>query len=231
MKISVISLFPELVHDLTKYSIINKSLKRGVFELQVVDIRDFTHDVHRTADDTPYGGGPGMVLKIEPLIEAIEYVDTSKTSKLVVMTSPAGHLFNQSMALEWKSLDHLIIIAGHYEGVDERIFDIKDIYPVSLGDFVLTGGELPALLILDAVVRLLPGTLGNPESLKTESFQDNLLDCPHYTKPPVFRGIKVPDVLLSGNHGSIEKWRHNERINKTKLFRPDILVDHNDKDL
>lgn len=223
MKISIISLFPEMIRDVTGYSIIEKALKRGIFQLELVDIRDFTTDIHRTADDTPYGGGPGMVLKIEPVVLAIESVKQNMENEIILLTTPAGYRFEQRLAKEWSKLDHLIIIAGHYEGIDERIFDLFDIYPVSIGDYVLTGGELPALVILDAVVRLLPDVLGNPESLKTESFQDKLLDCPHYTRPPVFRGKEVPGVLLSGNHKLIEDWRRKERIKKTRSIRPDLL--------
>ncbi len=186
-----------------------------------MDLRGYTHDAHRTVDDKPYGGGPGMLMKAEPLFEAVESLKTEGAK--VILTSPQGETFNQRIAQELASESHLIVLCGHYEGVDERVRQALVDRELSIGDYVLTSGNLPALVMVDAVVRLLPGVLGSPESSVSESFSDGLLEYPQYTRPPEFRGMKAPEVLLSGNHAKIAKWRLEKARETTKARRPDLL--------
>lgn len=190
-------------------------------EVNAVNLRNYTHDKRGTVDDKPYGGGAGMLMKVEPLFEAVE--DLKKENTLVLMTSPSGETFNQKMAHELAEKEHVLIICGHYEGVDERVREALVDREVSIGDYVLTSGNLPAMVIVDAVTRLLPGALGSPESDVDESFENGLLEYPQYTRPPVFRGLEVPEVLLSGNHGEIAKWRREQSEKRTAGRRPDLL--------
>ena len=190
-------------------------------EVNTVNLRDYTHDKRGTVDDKPYGGGAGMLMKVEPLFEAVE--DLRKENTLVLMTSPSGEPFNQKMAHELAEKEHILIICGHYEGVDERVREALVDREVSIGDYVLTSGNLPAMVMVDAVTRLLPGALGSPESDVDESFENGLLEYPQYTRPPVFRGMAVPEVLLSGNHAEIAKWRREQSEQRTAGRRPDLL--------
>ena len=190
-------------------------------EVNAVNLRDYTHDKRGTVDDKPYGGGAGMLMKVEPLFEAVE--DVRKENTLVLMTSPSGEPFNQKMAHEFAAKEHILIICGHYEGVDERVREALVDREVSIGDYVLTSGNLPAMVMVDAVTRLLPGALGSPESDVDESFENGLLEYPQYTRPPVFRDMAVPEVLLSGNHAEIAKWRREQSEQRTAGRRPDLL--------
>lgn len=190
-------------------------------EVNAVNLRDYTHDKRGTVDDKPYGGGAGMLMKVEPLFEAVE--DLRKENTLVLMTSPSGEQFNQKMAHELAAKEHILIICGHYEGVDERVREALVDREVSIGDYVLTSGNLPAMVMVDAVTRLLPGALGSPESDVDESFENGLLEYPQYTRPPVFRGMEVPEVLLSGNHAEIAKWRKMQSEERTAGRRPDLI--------
>ena len=190
-------------------------------EVNAVNLRDYTHDKRGTVDDKPYGGGAGMLMKVEPLFEAVE--DLRKENTLVLMTSPSGEPFNQKMAHEFAAKEHILIICGHYEGVDERVREALVDREVSIGDYVLTSGNLPAMVMVDAVTRLLPGALGSPESDVDESFENGLLEYPQYTRPPVFRDMAVPEVLLSGNHAEIAKWRRDQSEQRTAGRRPDLL--------
>ncbi len=229
LRIDILTLFPEMFEGPgpLSSSMIGRARAAGQVDIRIRNIRDWTHDRHRVADDTPYGGGAGMVMKPEPLVEAIETVRReggagNSRSKVVYLT-PAGELFNQAVARRFAQLDHLILICGHYEGIDERVRDLAIDEEVSIGDYVLTGGELPAMVVTDAVVRLLPGVLGNPDSARQESFMDHILDYPVYTRPEEFRGVRVPAVLLSGHHAQIQRWRRKMALKRTAERRPDLL--------
>ena len=219
MKIDVLTLFPDMFKVILDNSIIKRAISSNKVSINLVNIRDFSTLSNDQVDDTPYGGGGGMVLMCEPVFSAIESV--RKENSYVVMLTPSGKLYNQSKACEFSKKEHLIILCGHYEGFDERIKTLVD-EEISVGDFVLTGGEIPAMSIIDSVTRLVPGVISE-ESLTSESFTDNLLDYPVYTKPQVFRGMKVPDVLISGDHKKIEEYRYSERVRLTKEKRPDLL--------
>ena len=212
MKIDILTLFPEMFQGFLNSSIIKRAIEDKKIEVNLVNFRDYSLDKHKRVDDYPYGGGAGMVLMCEPIFRAIEDIKTDDA--LVVMMSPTGKRFNQNEAVALSHTKHLIILCGHYEGFDERIRSIVDM-EISIGDYVLTGGEVPAMVIVDAVSRLIPGVISE-ESLDSESFNDGLYDYPNYTKPALFRGMKVPDVLLSGHHENIDKWRMEERIKRTK---------------
>lgn len=227
MIIEILTLFPEMFHGVAGSSILARAQEAGHLILRVRDIRDYTTDKHRVADDAPYGGGPGMVMKPEPIAAAFDAVaaDHPGVSLRRVYLSPEGRVWNQRLAEEYAKLPGLVLLCGHYEGVDERIRHLFIDDEVSLGDFVLTGGEIPAMAVLDSVVRLLPGVLGNEESLISESFGPwGLLDYPHYTRPPEFRGLAVPEILLSGHHKRIEEWRRLEALKRTLARRPDLLT-------
>lgn len=221
MRIDVLTLFPEMFSGPLDVSIVQRARTAGLLDLHVVNLRDYTHDRHKTVDDRPFGGGPGMVLRVEPLFEAVEALRRENTK--VILFSPAGKRFDQSMAREWVACEHLIMICGSYEGVDERVHEALVDHEVSLGDYVLTNGGLPAIVTIDAVTRLLPGALGDDESSQDESFSHGLLEYPHYTRPAEFRGMKVPDVLLSGHHAEITKWRQEQATLRTAQRRPDLL--------
>lgn len=219
MRIDILTLFPAFFKPILEESIIKRAIEKGLVEINLVDIRDFSTLSNNQVDDTPYGGGGGMVLMCDPIFKAIESVRTDES--FVAMLSPCGKIYDEAKAYEYKNKKHLILLCGHYEGFDERIKTIID-EEISVGDFILTGGEIPAMLITDSVVRLIDGVISE-ESLKSESFTDNLLDYPVYTKPRVYKGMAVPEILLSGDHKKIEEYRNNERIRITKEKRPDIL--------
>ena len=221
MKIDVLTLFPAMFAGPLDESIIKRARKAGLLELAIHDLRDWTHDRHRKVDDRPFGGGPGMLLKPEPLFEAVENLQREETR--VVLFSPDGKKFNQGVAQELSGQKHLLLITGHYEGVDERVREALVDEELSIGDYVLTNGALPAMVVIDAVTRLLPGVLGDDESSQDESFSHGLLEYPHYTRPAEFRGMKVPEILLSGNHAEIEKWRREQAKRMTVKQRPDLL--------
>ncbi len=224
MKFHVLTIFPDFFATPLKSGLIGKAVEKGIFEVQLHNIRDFTADRHRTTDDYPYGGGAGMVMKVEPVATAIESVMAGvRGEKKIILTSPQGTPFNQPLARELSSLEDILIICGRYEGVDERVRAFVDM-EVSAGDYVLTGGEALAFSIIDAVGRLVPGVLGNEASSAEDSFSNGLLEHPQYTRPEVFRGISVPEILLSGNHAEIERWRRQEGIKRTFLRRPELLA-------
>ncbi len=221
MKIDVLTLFPEMLAGPLDASIIQRARKSGILEFRVHNLRDYTHDNYRTVDDRPFGGGPGMVLKCEPIFEALESLSTPET--WTVLMTPAGAPFNQRCAAALAKRPHLLLICGAYEGIDERVREQWVDEELSIGDYVLTNGSLPAMVVIDAVTRLLPGALGDDQSTVDESFSQGLLEYPHYTRPAEFRGMKVPAVLLSGNHGAIEKWRREQALLRTTRRRPDLL--------
>ena len=221
MKIDVLTLFPGMFPGPLDESIIKRACESGRLRLGIHDLRDYTHDRHRTVDDRPFGGGPGMLMKPEPLFEAVEALRGEKTR--VILTSPAGRLFRQEIARELAAEEHLLLVCGSYEGFDERVRERLAHDEISIGDYVLTNGALPAMVIIDAVTRLLPGVLGDDESSADESFSDRLLEYPQYTRPAEFRGMSVPEVLLSGDHAAIEQWRREQARERTAQRRPDLL--------
>ena len=221
MRIDVLTLFPNMFSGPLDESIIKRARSQGLLELRIHNLRDFTHDRHRTVDDKPFGGGPGMLLKPEPVFEAIESLVDEDTR--VILLAPAGRTMNQAVVKELAHQPHLLLVCGSYEGFDERIREHLADDELSVGDYVLTNGALPAMIIIDAVTRLLPGALGDAESTTEESFSQGLLEYPQYTRPADFRGLKVPDVLLSGNHAEIAKWRSEQSRVRTRERRPDLL--------
>lgn len=222
MQFDIITLFPDFFTSPLRSGLLAKALERDIARVNLVNLRDFAHDKHRRVDDEPYGGGVGMLLKPEPIFEAIESLEILPPQEIVLMT-PQGEPLNQALLKTWaSSYQQLILICGHYEGVDERVCEHLVTREVSLGDFVLTCGEIPALAIINGVTRLLPGTVGKAESLKLESFEAGLLDYPQYTRPPVFRSWQVPPVLRSGNHQDIADWRYQQQLDRTKERRPDL---------
>jgi tRNA (guanine37-N1)-methyltransferase len=221
MKIDVLTLFPAMFAGPLDESIIMRARKAGLLDLKIHDLRNWTHDRHRTVDDKPFGGGPGMLLKPEPLFEAVESLRREKTK--VILLSPGGRKFTQEIARELAEQKDLLLVTGHYEGFDERVRGTLADDELSIGDYVLTNGALPAMVVIDAVTRLLPGVLGDDESSHDESFSAGLLEYPQYTRPAEFRGMKVPDVLVSGNHAEIEKWRREQAKMRTEKQRPDLL--------
>jgi len=221
MKIDVLTLFPAMFAGPLDESIIKRAREAGLLELRIHNLRDYAHDRHRTVDDRPFGGGPGMLLKPEPIFEAVESLAREKTR--VILLSPSGRTFNQAIAAELAAGDDLLFVTGHYEGFDERIREQLADDELSIGDYVLTNGALPVMVIIDAVTRLLPGALGDDESAHEESFSHGLLEYPQYTRPAEFRGMKVPEVLLSGNHAQIAKWRAEQARLRTSERRPDLL--------
>jgi tRNA (guanine37-N1)-methyltransferase len=231
MRIDVLTLFPDMFEGVFGSSILGKARDRGLVSLSTVNFRDFSGNKHNTVDDTPYGGGGGMVLKPEPIFGAVEHildnsgpeVRESEAKPRVILMCPQGETFTQRKAAELAAEPHLIFICGHYEGYDERIREFLVTDELSIGDYVLTGGELPAMVVIDSVVRLLPGVLGNERSAVTDSFSDGLLEYPHYTRPLAFRGWSVPEVLMSGHHAEIEKWRRLQSLERTLARRPDLL--------
>lgn len=221
MRFDIVTIFPGVFYGPFGESVLARAAARGIVTIGMINPRDFTADRHRTVDDTPYGGGPGMLMKPEPLFKAVESVKDE--SAYVVLTTPQGEPFTQSVAREFAAKEHIVIVCGHYEGVDERVRTALVDREISLGDFVLTSGNIPAMAIVDAVTRLLPGALGDEASSVEESFSANSLEYPQYTRPVEFRGMKVPDVLLSGNHRSIAEWRREQALRRTRERRPDLL--------
>jgi len=221
VKIDVLTLFPAMFAGPLDESIIQRARKKGLLDLKIHNLRDWTHDRHRTVDDKPFGGGPGMLLKPEPLFEAVESLRREKSR--VILLSPAGRKFSQPIARELAEQKDLLLVTGHYEGFDERVREGLADDELSIGDYVLTNGALPAMVVIDAVTRLLPGVLGDDESSRDESFSHGLLEYPQYTRPAEFRGMKVPDILVSGNHAEIEKWRREQAKLRTTKQRPDLL--------
>lgn len=225
MQFDVFTLLPEVFPSYLETSIIKRARERGLIEVRVHNIRDHTHDKHHTTDDTPYGGGGGMVMKPEPVFEAVESVlDVSADPSVpVILMTPQGRVFNQAIAQELSQHPRILILCGRYEGIDERIREHLVTDEISIGDYVLTGGELPALILIDAVSRLLPDVLGDPTGAQDDSHAMGLLEYPHYTRPPEFRGWKVPDILLTGDHAKIDKWRREQALQRTFKKRPDML--------
>jgi len=222
MKIAIVTLFPNMFEPILGSSMMWKAQKEDFVEFEVVDLRKYGLGPRNQVDDTPYGGGAGMVLKPEPVYEAVDALKSKMPNAKVIMTTPRGVAFNQTSGKKLSKLDNIIILCGHYEGFDERIMELVDA-EISVGDYVLTGGELPAMTITDAIVRLIPGVLGGSQSQHDESFSQGLLEYPQYTRPEEYRGIKVPEVLLSGNHSKIHIWRKSEAVKKTRNNRPDLL--------
>ncbi len=221
MRFDVLTLFPDMFLSPFKERILGKAVEKGLIELRTINIRDFALDKHRVVDDTPYGGGQGMVLKVEPIARAIEWLKAEDPSAWTIYLTPQGLRFDQEEARRLSTKPHLILLCGRYEGVDERVRSLYVDQEVSIGDYVLTGGELAAMIIIDAVSRLLPGVLGSDRSSEEDSFANGLLEYPQYTRPVDFRGHLVPDVLLSGNHGAISQWRRQEALKRTWLRRPE----------
>ncbi len=222
MRFDVLTLFPEMIEANFNYSIMKRAVDSGILQINTVNPRDYTLNKHKKVDDTPYGGGAGMVLMPQPYVDAYESVKKLESSCTVMLT-PQGEPFNNKICSELANFDQIIMLCGHYEGFDERIREIIKPREISIGDFVLTGGELPALCLIDSISRRLEGTLGRIESMEDDSFSDGLLEYPQYTKPREYRGLKVPEVLLNGNHKEIDQYRHQQKIERTRLRRPDLL--------
>lgn len=220
LRVDVLTLFPEAVADYARTSVLGRAAQRGVWSLHLHDPRDATTDTHRSVDDTPFGGGAGMVIRAEPVLRALE---TPGLARPVIALTPSGRVFSHEVARELSQLDGFTMLCGRYEGLDQRVLDLAVDDEISLGDFVLAGGELAALCVIEAVVRLLPGALGNDESVLEESFGDGLLEYPQYTKPAEVRGLRVPEVLLSGDHGRIARWRRAQALARTIARRPDLI--------
>jgi tRNA (guanine37-N1)-methyltransferase len=221
LSVEVLTLFPRMIAAPLEESLLGKAREKGLVRVQVTDIREFAQGKHRVTDDVPYGGGAGMVMKPEPLVAAIEAARERIPGAHVVLMSPQGRKFEHSVAQELVKREKLVFVCGRYEGVDERVVSFVD-EEISLGDFVLSGGEFAALAVIDAVARLLPGVMGNAESVEIESFSEGLLEGPHYTRPPEFRGLKVPEILLSGDHAKIAQWRKEQALARTRERRPDL---------
>jgi tRNA (guanine37-N1)-methyltransferase len=228
VRIDAISIFPEYFKALD-ISLLGKAREKEIIDLRVHDLRDFTHDKHKTVDDSPYGGGAGMLMKPEPWGEAFDEILPADGNVTIIFTSPAGEPFKQATAYELAKEDHIVFACGRYEGIDQRVVDYAAtkgrVRLISLGDYVLNGGEVAAIAMVEAIARLIPGVIGNAESLVEESHSDGLLEYPSYTKPAVWRELEVPDVLLSGNHALIAKWRKDQQVERTKRVRPDLLPD------
>ncbi|HYA16676.1 MAG TPA: tRNA (guanosine(37)-N1)-methyltransferase TrmD [Bryobacteraceae bacterium] len=224
MKFHLLTIFPDFFEGPFRHGVVARAAEYGALELKVHDLRQWTHDVHRTVDDRPFGGGEGMVLKCEPIFDAVESIWPERTPRQkIILLSAQGRKFDQKVARELLDNDELLLICGRYEGVDERVAEHLADDELSIGDYVLSGGELAAAVVVDTVARLLPGVVGNQESTVHESFEEGILDYPHWTRPADFRGWKVPEVLLGGNHAEIRKWRKQAALEKTRRFRPDLL--------
>ncbi|PIZ56536.1 tRNA (guanosine(37)-N1)-methyltransferase TrmD [bacterium (Candidatus Torokbacteria) CG_4_10_14_0_2_um_filter_35_8] len=222
MRFDILTIFPNIFNSYFAESIIKRAQKKDIIKIRIHDIRKHAKDKHKTTDDTCYGGGPGMVMKIEPIYNTLKSIKKKKKS-LTILLSPQGQKFNQKKAKQLSKYEQLILICGRYEGVDERVRKYLINEEISIGDYVLTGGEIPAMVILDSVTRLIPGVVGKKESIEYESFENNLLDFPHYTKPENFKGWKVPKILLSGDHAKVEEWRRRKALTNTKKKRKDLL--------
>lgn len=224
MRIDIITLLPELLDSFLNHSIVKRAKSKGLVEIEVHNLRDFSSDErHRRVDDYPFGGGAGMVMQVEPIFKAIKKLTSERNYDEIIYTSPDGEMFDQPMANNLSMKENIIILCGHYKGVDQRVRDFLVTKEISIGSFVLTGGELPAAMMTDAIVRLIPGAIGDEQSALSDSFQDNLLAPPQYTRPAEFNGWRVPDVLLSGHEANIENWRLQQSIERTQRLRPDLL--------
>jgi len=228
MRFDILTLFPEMIFDYCSQSIIKRAIEANVIKVECINPRDYTLDKHKKVDDTPYGGGAGMVLMAQPYVDAYESIEKLENSITLMMT-PQGKPYTDKNSSDFSKYDQVIILCGHYEGFDERIRDIIKPIEISIGDFVLTGGELPALCLIDSISRKIDGTLGKIESAETDSFANGLLEHPQYTKPREYRGLEVPEVLLNGNHAHIEEYRHNEQLKRTQERRPDLYTKHTNK--
>jgi tRNA (guanine37-N1)-methyltransferase len=226
VKFDIVTIFPRTIDAGLAEGVVSRGIASGVIDLQVHDLREFTVDRHRTVDDVPYGGGPGMVMKPEPLVKAVEKIRATRGAPdAVIVTSPQGRTFTQREAERLAGLGHVALLCGRYEGMDERVLSLVGAEELSIGDYVLSGGELPALIVVDAVSRLVPGVVGDGQSVEEDSFSRGLLDYPHYTRPSEFGGLKVPDVLLSGHHAEVRRWRKKEALARTLARRPELLAD------
>ncbi len=224
LRCDIVTLFPDMVRPVLEQSMLKRAQEKGLFAVRVLNLREFTLDRHQVADDAPYGGGAGMVIKADPVLRAVERLRAEHAAVRLIMPSPQGRPFTQPCARELAAESRTVVfLCGHYEGVDERVRLRLQPEEISIGDYVLTGGELPALVMIDAAVRFVPGVVGDPDSVQQESFMDSLLDHPHYTRPAEVAGLRVPEVLLSGNHEAIRKWRRMEALRNTYLKRPDLL--------
>jgi len=224
MKFDVVTIFPRMVEAVLAEGVVSRGIASGALDVEVHDLRAHTTDRHRSVDDVPYGGGPGMVMKPEPLVRAVEAIRERRgTPDAVILLSPQGRRFTQDEAARLSGLAHLVLLCGRYEGMDERVASLVGAEELSLGDFVVSGGELPALIVMDAIARLVPGVVGDEQSVAEDSFSSGLLDYPHYTRPAEFAGLKVPDVLLSGHHASVRRWRRKEALARTLERRPDLI--------
>lgn len=228
MKIDAISIFPDYFAPL-ELSLLGKARERGLIEFNAIDLRNYTHDKHRTVDDSPYGGGAGMLMKPEPWGEAFDDILDDDVPATIIFTSPAGEVFKQATAQDLSTREHIVFACGRYEGIDQRVIEYAktraEVRLISIGDYVLNGGEVAAMAITEAIVRLIPGVIGNAQSLVEESHSDGLLEYPNYTKPATWRGFEVPEILTSGNHAAIAKWRHEQQFIRTQAVRPDLLED------
>jgi tRNA (guanine37-N1)-methyltransferase len=228
LKIDVVTIFPDMFDNIIEFGVLKEAFKKNICQLNIYNLRDFSNYKHGRVDDRPYGGGPGMVLIPEPIDNAITFIKKKnkikkKEKQKTILLSPRGEKLNQNKLKYLSNLENIILICGRYEGVDERVIDSLIDFEISIGDYVLTGGEIPAMVIIDGAIRMLPGVVGKEESLKSESFEDNLLDYPQYTRPPVFKGMDVPKILLSGNHKDIQKWRKEKSLEITRIKRPDLI--------
>jgi tRNA (guanine37-N1)-methyltransferase len=224
MRIDVISLFPEMIRQVTKYGVTGKAAARGLLQLVTWNPRDYTRDRHRSVDDRPYGGGPGMVMSAQPVCDAIRAARADGGKVSVIYLSPQGSVLDQTAIQNFAARSRMVLLCGRYEGIDERVVELEVDEEWSLGDYVLSGGELAAMVVIDAVTRLLPDVLGDEDSAEQDSFSNGLLDCPHYTRPETFAGMRVPEVLLGGHHAEIERWRHKQALGRTWLRRPELLA-------
>jgi tRNA (guanine37-N1)-methyltransferase len=224
MKFDILTLFPNMFSSPFQESIVGRAVDKGLIQIRTINIRDFALDKHQVVDDTPYGGGQGMVMKVEPIARAIDWVKSQDPTAWTIYLTPQGQPFNQKMAQNLSNRSHLILLCGRYEGIDERVRELLVNEEISIGDYVLTGGELAAMVLIEAISRLLPGVLGSDRSAEEDSFSQSLLEYPQYTRPSSFRGMEVPEVLLSGNHSAIERWKKREALRRTMGRRPDLLA-------
>ena len=223
MRIDVVTIFPDMFREVFGFGIVRRACESGLLSVRAHDLRGWTRDRHRSTDDAPYGGGPGMVMKVEPLVEAVEALATG--GDRLVLLSPRGVPLDQPKVRELAMEEHLILVAGRYEGVDERFVELTGAEELSIGDYVLSGGEIPAMVVIDAVARLLPGAISDPKSAEDDSFSRGVLDYPHYTRPAEYRGARVPDVLLSGDHAAVREWRESRALEDTRSRRPELIRD------
>jgi tRNA (guanine37-N1)-methyltransferase len=226
MQIDVVTIFPDMFREVLEFGIVRRAREAGLLTVRAHDLRSWTRDRHRSTDDAPYGGGPGMVMKVEPLVEAVEALSSGPVGNdRLVLLSPRGIPLDQPKVQELAEEEHLILVAGRYEGVDQRFVELTGAEEISIGDYVLSGGEIPAMVVIDAVSRLLPGAISDPKSAEEDSFSRGVLDYPHYTRPAEYRGARVPEVLLSGDHAAVREWRESRALEDTKLRRPELVRD------